>query len=125
VPRGPIDADVASALATYRATFDAVGLALAGDAHVVGVDPAPRALTLAPPARAVHVVAASAEAAAALLGPIAASITILGVWPDDHDAAALARGFRCRVAALGTMQRPPLDGPVDLRALPKGPASPR
>jgi hypothetical protein len=112
VPRGPLGAE----LALYRATMEALGTTFAGDAHLVGVDPNPRALLLPPAARIVHVAAARADEATALVAPLAPWITALGA--DDAGGlttrvAALATA--ARRSALGHMQRPPLDGPVDRR----------
>lgn len=118
VPRGPMDAAARAELARYRATLEAVGVHREGPHHAVGLDPAPRALVLPPAARAVHVVAAEAGDAAALLRASAAHLTSVG--SDDDGALALAvRALapHARRARLGAMQRPPLDGPVDLRGV--------
>lgn len=116
VPRGPLGAELGAELALYRRTMEALGATLAGDAHLVGVDPDPRALLLPPAARIVHVTAARADDATALVVPLAPWITALGA--DDAGelttrVAALAPA--ARRSALGHMQRPPLDGPVDRR----------
>jgi hypothetical protein len=58
------------------------------------------------------------DAAARLAAPYARALTTIG--GDDgplRAALASALGVRVRSAALGRMQRPPLDGPVDLRDL--------
>jgi hypothetical protein len=117
VPRGPIDAATAAEIAAYRATVEAVGDLWGGRDHVIGLDPTPRALLVPPAARVVHVVpVASAERAAALLGPLASYLTTVG----SSDSGGITRAVRAlapraRHARLGEMQRPPLDGPVDLR----------
>jgi hypothetical protein len=58
----------------------------------------------------------------ALLGPWAPFLTIVGADADGDLARAVrALAPRARKAPLGEMQRPPLDGPVDLRlAVPPG-----
>jgi hypothetical protein len=67
-----------------------------------------------PPGRQLHVFAASDPVAALL--PYARHLTCIGT---NGGAALLQRLARAlpgaRLAALGDMQRPPLDGPVDLR----------
>ena len=115
VPRGPIDAETAAEVTRYRRTMEAVGACHAGDEHAVGVDFEPRALILPPPARVVHVACATVETAPALLAPWADALTCVG-----GDDGPLARSIQAiaplaRRARLGFMQRPPLDGPVDLR----------
>ncbi|WP_437821979.1 acyl-CoA reductase [Sorangium sp. So ce1078] len=118
VPRGPLDGSARAEVAMYRATLEAVGSFWEGEGHGVGVDPAPRSLLLPPTARVVHVAASSAEAAPALLAPIRGAITAIGAGGGGQLArAASVAAPRARVSALGWMQRPPLDGPVDLRTL--------
>ncbi|WP_438031327.1 acyl-CoA reductase [Sorangium sp. So ce233] len=118
VPRGPIDGAARAEIAMYRATLEAVGSFWEGEGHGVGLDAAPRSLLLPPAARVVHVAASSAEAAPALLAPIRGAITAIGAGGGGELArAASAAALRARVSALGWMQRPPLDGPVDLRTL--------
>ncbi|WP_437572758.1 acyl-CoA reductase [Sorangium sp. So ce542] len=118
VPRGPLDGAARAEVAMYRATLEAVGSFREGEGHGVGVDPAPRSLLLPPAARVVHVAASSAGAARALLAPIRGAITAIGAGGGGELARAVSDAApRARVSALGWMQRPPLDGPVDLRAL--------
>jgi hypothetical protein len=116
VPRGPLDPDTAAAVTRYRSMLDALGEALAGPDHLVGLDPSPRALVLPPAARVLHVVPATAATAPALLAPWAGFLTTIGS-DDDGDLARAVAGCAngARRARLGRMQRPPLDGPVDLR----------
>ncbi|MGK4001042.1 acyl-CoA reductase [Sorangium sp. So ce1036] len=118
IPRGPLDGATRAEIAMYRATLEAVGSFWGGEGHGVGLDPAPRALLLPPAARVVHVVPVTAGAAAALLAPIRGALTAIGAGGGGQlAAAASALAPRARVSALGWMQRPPLDGPVDLRTL--------
>ncbi len=112
VPRGELDAPARAELARYRSTLRAAGVFHEGAHHAVGFDAAPRALLLGPAVRAVHVVAAEGERANALLEPFAAHVVVVG---SLSDSTPLARAWPCRVAELGRMQRPPFDGPVDLR----------
>jgi hypothetical protein len=114
VPRGSLDPETLAEIARYRASLQAVGDLWEGRDHVVGLDPAPRALVLPPAARVVHVVPAAAGAA--LIGPWAGYLTTVGADAGAGLAAAVrALAPHARRARLGEMQRPPLDGPVDLR----------
>ncbi|WP_437713741.1 acyl-CoA reductase [Sorangium sp. So ce448] len=116
VPRGPLDGAARAEVTMYRATLEAVGSFWEGRGHGIGLDPAPRSLLLPPAARVVHVAASSAEAAPALLAPIRGAITAIGAGGGGTLARAAATAApRARLSALGSMQRPPLDGPVDLR----------
>jgi hypothetical protein len=83
----------------------------------VGLDLDPRALVLPPAARVVHVVPADAGSGPALLSPWADHLTCVGVGGEGEGLARAVEVMapRARRAALGAMQRPPLDGPVDLR----------
>ncbi len=117
VPRGAMALEAVAEVALYRSAIEAIGTFHAGRAHAVGVDPSPRAIVLAPADRVVHVVAAEAADAARLVGPWAPLVAALGA---DDLAAPLARAVAgitpgARRSALGSMQRPPLDGPVDRR----------
>jgi acyl-CoA reductase-like NAD-dependent aldehyde dehydrogenase len=117
VPRGPLDDAVRAGIAMYQATLEALGSFFRGDGHGVGLDPTPRSLPLPPAARVVHVAASSAEAARSLLAPWGAVITAIGTAGGGPLAqAAWSAAPRARRSTLGDMQRPPLDGPVDLRA---------
>ncbi|MDC0749417.1 acyl-CoA reductase [Polyangium mundeleinium] len=116
IPRGPLDPALAAEITLYGASMEAVGLFLARPSHAVGFDPSPRALVLPPAARVVHVVALALEQAPQLLAPWAPFVTAVGSSDDGALArAVLERAPFARCSPLGAMQRPPLDGPVDLR----------
>ncbi|MDI3285933.1 acyl-CoA reductase [Polyangium sp. 15x6] len=116
VPRGSLDPALAAEIALYGASMDAVGLFLSRPSHAVGFDPSPRALVLPPAARVVHVVALAPTDAPNLLAPWAPYVTSVGLCDDGALARAiLERAPFARRSPLGGMQRPPLDGPVDLR----------
>jgi acyl-CoA reductase-like NAD-dependent aldehyde dehydrogenase len=117
VPRGPLDDATRAEIALYRAAVQAIGALREGPDHAVGLDPSPRALVLPPAARVVHVVPVTAAEAPALLAPWARYVTIVGGNDGDLANAVRALSPRARRAPLGWMQRPPLDGPVDLRAI--------
>lgn len=84
------------------------GRALVGSQHGLDIGPPEAALILPPPYRHLHLVACPSPAlGSALLAHFAKGVVTLG--SDDPAAArALAPGW-ARVAALGAMQRPPLD----------------
>ena len=116
VPRGRLDEDTLGQIALYRASAQAIGQVFSGQAHVVGVDLAPRGLALPPAGRVAHVIRADATTARTLLTPWAPYVTAIGA--DDAEAlstAVVALTPQARRSRLGLMQRPPLDGPVDLR----------
>ncbi|AKU98576.1 hypothetical protein AKJ09_05240 [Labilithrix luteola] len=117
VPRGTIPADERPAAARYVDTMTYAGSAIVGAGHVVGVAPAGSAFVLPPSWRHVHVVPSSnAREAAAWLSPVARGVVTLG--SNDLSAARALAGVVttwARLAEIGRMQRPPLDGPVDLR----------
>lgn len=111
VPRGLL-AEEERALATRYAD----ALAFAGSVwrapdHVVGLAPPGAPLVVPPSGRHVHV-AHTANISAAL-APLARAIVAVGST-DTRRHAALAPPH-ARISALGEMQRPRLDGPVDLR----------
>ena len=114
VPRGEVPAEARAEAARYLTTMTYAGRALVGSQHGLGIGPPEAALVLPPPYRHLHLVACPSLAlGSALLAPFAKGVVTLG--SDDPAAArALAPGG-ARVAVLGAMQRPPLDGPVDLR----------
>jgi hypothetical protein len=114
VPRGVVPTEDRAAGDRYVATMTYACRALVGRAHAVGVAPAGAPIVLPPPYRHVHVAACeSAEQAAKLLEPLAKSIVAVG--SDDEASARAVAPAWSRVSALGRMQRPPFDGPVDRR----------
>jgi hypothetical protein len=69
---------------------------------------------LPPPYRHLHIAACSSIAdAAKLIAPLAKGVVSVG--SDDEGAAKTLAPSWARISAIGVMQRPPLDGPVDLR----------
>jgi acyl-CoA reductase-like NAD-dependent aldehyde dehydrogenase len=109
VPRGALD-EVAEA----RRWIDAMtmsGRPRCSADHAVAVG---EAMLVPPPGRHVLVVPAPAGAdARAALAHF--SRWIVAVGSDDPDVARAIAPPHARVSALGAMQKPPLDGPVDLR----------
>lgn len=121
VPRGALDAETRAELRRYADTARATGeLLVAGEggaSGLVGLSglEGPAALVVPPSARVVHVARVEGLAeACALARPLARLVTIVGGQGGLADAL-LAASPGARAAALGEVQRPPLDGPVDLR----------
>jgi hypothetical protein len=114
VPRGVLStAERADAL-RYAETVAFAGRVWRGRTHVVGSSAGP--LSLPPPGRHVHVRAVvNTDDARACLAPLARHLVALGT--DDPARLAELAPSHARVSGLGAMQRPPLDGPVDLRPL--------
>jgi hypothetical protein len=114
VPRGELPAEERAAGDRYVATMTYACRALLGTGHAIGIAPPGAPVVLAPAYRHVHVAACETrDAAAALLEPMRRSIVAVG--SDDEEGARPLAPPWARISALGRMQRPPLDGPVDLR----------
>lgn len=111
MPRGALDPSERSAIARARDAAVFAGRVLEGEGHLVptGIsEPGPigRVLPLA--------AASSLADALAQLAPLGEDLTVIATDAEG----AVARVFpTLRVVALGRMQRPPFDGPVDLRVL--------
>lgn len=119
VPRGVVGDDERQSEALYRQAAHAVGRCHTGTTYTVGSDIAPRALSLPPPGRHVHVARVeSADDVLRLLAPFAAAVTCVGLSRESqHRGVVLSLAPRVRLLELGKMQSPPLDGPVDLREM--------
>jgi len=120
VPRGAVDHG-ASELASFRAAYELAGRVFSGDGHLVAFDPAPQALLLPPPQRCLTVVPIGAATLGSLLSPWSEYVTTIGVLPHCASASKLLSAVNAfcphaRCSILGQMQKPPFDGPVDLRA---------
>jgi len=114
VPRGAVPADERAAAGRYVATMTYACRALVGNQHAIGVAAPGAPVVLPPPYRNLHVAAcATLGDAAKLLAPLAKGVVIVG--SDSMGAARALAPAWARLAPLGMMQRPPLDGPVDLR----------
>lgn len=113
VPRGRLDRDEAAAVTRYR---DAVRYA--GEIHPagrgwVGLDVTAEALVVPPPGRNVHVIRADdVDVLGTLRGKVAAFGTA-GTAPLGPILAAMFPG--ARPSAIGEMQIPAFDGPVERR----------
>ena len=114
VPRGALDPDESAAAARYQSTAAFAGRLWRGKTHLVALAPEGAPLSIPPPGRHLHVgVAESIDAVRALLAPIAKFVVAVG--SDAPPLVGDLVGHRVRVSPLGRMQRPPLDGPGDLR----------
>jgi hypothetical protein len=110
VPRGDLHEDERAALARFRATYEAVGAFFEGPHHAIGCDEAPVAIVLPPEGR-VALVIGEVD-----LAPVARLVTAIGGEGALADRVARSCA-RARRSSLGRMQKPPLDGPVDLRTV--------
>jgi hypothetical protein len=112
VPRGPLDEGDRRELARWAATASALGRVSVGDGFAVGLAEEPDAPLIPPPLRVVHVLPCES------IGPRVAALvgraTALGGEGELFEQARILAP-RARATALGRMQKPPLDGPVDLR----------
>jgi hypothetical protein len=114
VPRGILDdSERAEATRWVNATAFAGDL-WRGPHHAVALLPGGPALAIPPAGRHVLVAAVpTLDAVAFALAPIARFVVAVGA--DDLAAVAGAVPRQARLSALGRMQHPPLDGPVDHR----------
>jgi hypothetical protein len=110
IPRGELDPAERAAIGRARDAALFAGPVLEGDGHLVLVGVAEPG----PVGRVVPVVGVrTVDDARARLAPLGAALTTIGTDLPELAAAFADR----RVAALGAMQTPPFDGPVDLRPL--------
>ncbi len=118
VPPGPLDLDERAERALFVARAAMTGEVWDAPGGVVALELEGGALLLPPTGRCVVVRAVGGgDAARALLAPLARGVTSVGASSDGPLALAVASLCPgARRARLGAMQRPPLDGPVDLRA---------
>jgi hypothetical protein len=114
VPRGELHPDERAEAVRYVETLSFTGHVFRGEVHAVGLAPRDLPLTIPPPGRHIHIApVASLDEARALLADHAPVVVALG--SDDVDRAARLAPPHARLSLLGSMQRPPLDGPVDRR----------
>jgi hypothetical protein len=114
VPRGQLLEDERIDARRWRDALAFAGRIREGNGWAVAITPEGAPLSVPPAGRHVAVVAAaSAEAVAAAIAPVAGKIVAVGT-DAPRELAALAPAH-ARISALGAMQRPALDGPVDRR----------
>jgi len=111
VPRGRLDDDERAEAVRYGETIAFSGEVWRGADHLVGLG---STVVVPPPGRHLHVVAVdSLDELEERLAPLARYVVAVGA--DDGARVAAWVPAHARRSPLGAMQRPPLDGPVDLR----------
>jgi hypothetical protein len=118
IPMGPLAVDERAQVRRFRDTMYMVGSVLPAGSGLVTLETEPRGSWILPPVgRVLHV--RRVTDAVADLRPHISAITTVGVAKFDGNLAAqFNREFpSVRVAHVGQMQCPALDGPVDLRDL--------
>jgi hypothetical protein len=116
VRRGVLSDDERIEAVRWRAAMAFAGRVWEGDHHAIALAPTGSPLAVPPPGRHVYVVPEPVLDAATLrLAPVARFVVAVGT--DDPARVTRLAPPHARVSMLGTMQRPPLDGPVDRRSL--------
>lgn len=114
VPRGELSDSEREAATRWRETVRFAGRVWAGAGHAVGLAPWSGAALVPPPGRHVLVTTVpSVDATTAVFAAMAGHVVVVGT--DDPARVAGMAPHGARVAPLGRMQHPPLDGPVDRR----------
>ncbi len=114
VPRGALSDAEREDAARWQNTLAFAGRIGRMAHHAVGVARSGSALTVPPPGRHVHVAPVSSlSEAAARMSPIARFVVAVGT--DDPERVRAFVPAHTRLGLLGLMQRPRLNGPVDLR----------
>jgi hypothetical protein len=113
VPRGTLTEDERAEARRWRESLAFAGHLWSGAEHAVGLSD--DHVVLPPTGRHVHVApAGDLPSASRLLTPLWPAIVCVG--SDDPEQVRHLAPPHVRIAMLGKMQRPPLDGPVDRRA---------
>jgi hypothetical protein len=116
VPRGEIDSEQQASIARYRDAAVFAGDVFPAGQGLVSLDES-AALLVPPVGRNLRVTLCTDPAAA--LGAVAPAVTIVGAACSEVLLAEVRRRLpHARSSALGRMQSPPFDGPVDLRRFP-------
>lgn len=119
VPRGWVSPDERAAAARYRDTMLYVADVLPAGKGLVGLDLEGNRMIVPPVGRVVHV--ARVDEPVVAVSRLGSMLTAVGVACSDEQAEDIRETLpRVRVSALGQMQSPPFDGPVDLRTRPEG-----
>ncbi|MCL2450395.1 MAG: proline dehydrogenase, partial [Polyangiaceae bacterium] len=114
VPRGNLSESERIESRAWRDTHAFAGRLYEGEAHAVALAADPLGLIVGPAGRHVAVAAVDGVAMATVaLAPIARFVVAVG--SDDIAAGRGMAPAHARLGPLGSMQRPPLDGPVDRR----------
>jgi len=117
VPPGPADPALVAERTAFRALASAVGDWVACGDGGIAVAHGLRAPWFAPTGRNLLVVAFDDDdAAARWVAPMAHHVASLGVSGDERDWPRVSQACAgARRSAIGRMQKPPFDGPVDRR----------
>jgi hypothetical protein len=111
VPRGSLSEEERADARRWQESLSFAGRTWSGSQHAVGLGDR---LLVPPTGRHVQVLpVADGLGASALLAPIAGAVVSMG--SDDPQQVRQVAPIHARIAVLGQMQRPPLDGPVDRR----------
>lgn len=114
IPRGKLTEAETADLHWYRDTMTYAADALPAGKGVVVLDPVDERLVVPPIGRVLHVT--RTQDAEKLLQSVAPRVTCVGIAGHDSLEGRLHNSIgERRYTALGAMQAPPLDGPVDLR----------
>jgi acyl-CoA reductase LuxC len=116
VPRGLLSSEERAQLAHWQDALAFGGRLWRGEQHALALGPENVPPVIPPPGRHVYLVPLDALGSLdAIFEHVARYIVAIGT-DDPVGLARIARAHaRARVSALGRMQYPPLDGPVDLR----------
>ncbi len=115
IPRGELSEQEREQAAQWRETVAFAGQLWTGASHAVGTTSSTAPLLVPPPGRHVHVAAVpTIDELTARLRSFERFVVTVGT--DDPIRLTARVPAHARVARLGFMQRPPLDGPVDQRS---------
>lgn len=115
VPRGSLDEGEAADARRYEDTMLYSGGAVTAGRGLVALDPVPERMVVPPVGRYLHLT--RSEHALERLVELADKITTVGLFNAPLLAGLCEQKIGARrYVPLGQMQKPPLDGPVDLRA---------
>jgi hypothetical protein len=122
VPRGRCNESDAAEATRYRDTVRYAGEIFPAGAGFVGLDLEGSAVVVPPVGRHVHVMVTTdfARAAAAIAHLV---VTVATVGPPELGERVQSRFPGARLSAVGQMQRPLFNGPVDRRLMSQAPAA--
>lgn len=114
VPRGALEAAELAGISRYESTFRYVGGLCRAGQGAVTLDPEPERIVIPPPGRYLHIT--RTQSALPLLEELGPHLTSIACAGNEHlPGLILEKLGPRRVVAFGELQRPALDGPVDLR----------
>lgn len=115
IPLGAQSADERAAVLRYRETMRFAGHVLQAGSGYIGIDERSSPIVVPPAGRNLHVVRFTTLEP--LLAPVLRWVTAVGVAAGETLRSAVREMMPwARFSALGEMQRPPFDGPVDRRS---------